>query len=173
MVDGNIATIADQVHALRTPVFPGGSGLFQLNNAPCHIVHIEHDEEFRVLLWPTNSPNSISWASVGCAGPNSLTPSRSLQDSRDLLLMSSYQNPYYTYRGGFVKSMVWNIITKLYVSETTTCLKWSNCQNPKVMISWNAKLVLVMIHPVVCISHQSSHTKFWLSWTLTQCKFFF
>jgi len=32
--------IADQVHPFMAMVFPDGSGLFQQNNAPCHIAHI-------------------------------------------------------------------------------------------------------------------------------------
>ena len=50
--------IAEQVHPFRAMVFPDASGLFQEDNAPCHIAHIvqewfeEHDEVFTVLPWP-------------------------------------------------------------------------------------------------------------------------
>jgi len=44
-------------------VFPGGSGLFRQDKAPCHTTNIvqewfeEHDEVFKVLPWPPNSPD--------------------------------------------------------------------------------------------------------------------
>jgi len=50
-------------YSFMTMVFPGGSGLFQQGNAPCHTAHVvqewfeEHDEEFKVLSWPPISPD--------------------------------------------------------------------------------------------------------------------
>jgi len=44
-------------------VFPGGFGLFQQDNAPCHTAHIvrewfeEHDKELKVLSWPPKCPD--------------------------------------------------------------------------------------------------------------------
>jgi len=44
-------------------MFPVESGLFQQDKALCHTAHIvqewfeEHDEEFKVLAWPPNSPD--------------------------------------------------------------------------------------------------------------------
>ncbi|CAM4712222.1 unnamed protein product [Leuciscus chuanchicus] len=51
------------VHPFMTVVFPGGSGLYQQDNAPCHTAHIvqewleEHGAEFKMLPWPPNSPD--------------------------------------------------------------------------------------------------------------------
>lgn len=53
--------VTDHVHPFITMLFPGGTGLFQKNNAHCHMVNIvqewfkKHDEEFKVLPWPPNS----------------------------------------------------------------------------------------------------------------------
>jgi len=55
--------VADQVYPFMTMVFPGGSALFQQDNAPGRTAHIvqecfeEHDEEFKVLPWTPNSPD--------------------------------------------------------------------------------------------------------------------
>uniref|UniRef100_A0A673GED7 Tc1-like transposase DDE domain-containing protein n=1 Tax=Sinocyclocheilus rhinocerous TaxID=307959 RepID=A0A673GED7_9TELE len=44
-------------------VFPDGSVLFQQDNARCHAAEMiqewfeKHDEEFKVLPWPPNSPD--------------------------------------------------------------------------------------------------------------------
>jgi len=47
-------------HPFMTMMFPGGSGHFQYDNAPCHTAHIvqewfkEHDKEFKVFTWLPN-----------------------------------------------------------------------------------------------------------------------
>jgi len=54
-------------------VFPGGCGLFQQDNAPCHKAKMvqewfeEHNNEFEVLTWPQFPRSQSNQASVGCA----------------------------------------------------------------------------------------------------------
>jgi len=35
--------VKDQVHPFMTKVFPGGSGVFQQDNAPCQTAHVVHE----------------------------------------------------------------------------------------------------------------------------------
>jgi len=50
--------VADLVHPFLRMVFLGGSAIFQQENA--HYSHcsrmVEHDEKFKMLPWPPNSP---------------------------------------------------------------------------------------------------------------------
>ncbi|XP_051541380.1 voltage-gated hydrogen channel 1-like isoform X1 [Myxocyprinus asiaticus] len=95
-------------------VFPDGSGLFQQDNSPHHTAHIdqewfeEHDEEFKVLPWPPNSPdlNPIEhmWDVLDQQVQSMEAPPHKLQDLKDLLLMSWCQIPQDTFRG-LVESM--------------------------------------------------------------------
>uniref|UniRef100_A0AAY5KPB9 Tc1-like transposase DDE domain-containing protein n=1 Tax=Esox lucius TaxID=8010 RepID=A0AAY5KPB9_ESOLU len=106
--------VADQLHPFMAMVFPDGSGLFQQDNSPCHTAHIvrewfeEHDEEFKVLPWPPNSPdlNPIEhlWDVLDQQVRSTPAPPRNLQELKDLLLMSWCQIPQDTFRG-LVESM--------------------------------------------------------------------
>lgn len=68
---------AHQIHSSMAMVFLDGSG-FQQDNEPCHTVGIvqewfeEHDQEFKVLPWPLNSPDLNVNKHVRCAGKISL-----------------------------------------------------------------------------------------------------
>ncbi|GBO00022.1 hypothetical protein AVEN_41626-1 [Araneus ventricosus] len=58
-----LSIVADQVHPYVATVYPANDGLFQQDNATCHVSKIvpawfeEHDEEFQLLPWPPNSPD--------------------------------------------------------------------------------------------------------------------
>ena len=58
-----LSIVADHVHSFIETVFPGGCGLFQQDNAPCHKAKMvqewfeEHNNKFEVLTWPPNSPD--------------------------------------------------------------------------------------------------------------------
>lgn len=75
-------------------VLPDGSGLLQQDNTPCHTAKIvqgcfeEHDREFKVLTWPTNSLNlNRDWTSIGWPGPTNAIhggPTFNLQDLKNL-----------------------------------------------------------------------------------------
>ncbi|GBL78944.1 Transposable element Tc1 transposase [Araneus ventricosus] len=52
--------IADELHPYMVFVFPTGNGIFQQDNAPCHMTWIvwgwfeEHTDEFHLMSWPPN-----------------------------------------------------------------------------------------------------------------------
>ncbi|KAG5841041.1 hypothetical protein ANANG_G00195380 [Anguilla anguilla] len=106
--------VADQVHPFMATVFPGGSGLFQQGNAPCHTAKIvqewfeEHDKEFMVLPWPPNSPDLSPiehlWDVLEKQVRSMEAPPHNLQDLKDLLLTSWCQISEDTFRG-LVESM--------------------------------------------------------------------
>ncbi|KAK0143182.1 Transposable element Tcb2 transposase [Merluccius polli] len=58
-----LSIVADHVHPFMTTVYPSSDGYFQQDNAPCHKARIisdwflEHDNEFTVLKWPSQSPD--------------------------------------------------------------------------------------------------------------------
>ncbi len=66
--------VADHIHHFIAVVFLEDSALFQ-QSGPATLQKLfrneEHDNEFKVLLWAPNSPES-DWASIGCAGPTHL-----------------------------------------------------------------------------------------------------
>ncbi len=55
--------VADHVHPFMTTVYPSSDGYFQQDNASCHKAQIisdwfiEHDNEFTLLKWPSQSPD--------------------------------------------------------------------------------------------------------------------
>ena len=109
-----LSIVADHVHPFMETVFPGGCGLFQQDNAPCHKAKMvqewfeEHNNEFEVLTWPPNSPdlNPIEhlWDVLNKQVRSMEAPPRNLQDLKDLLLTSWCQIPQHTFRG-LVESM--------------------------------------------------------------------
>lgn len=85
-------------HSLMPMVFPDGSGFLQQDNAPCNTAKIvqkwfeEHDKDFKILTWPSISPNlntiQQEWDGVPtshlkglkvCASKNHSTPLEVLQ----------------------------------------------------------------------------------------------
>ncbi|MCI4382560.1 hypothetical protein PGIGA_G00016250 [Pangasianodon gigas] len=96
-------------------VFPNGSSLFQQDNVPCHTAKIvqewfeERDKEFKVLIWPPNSPdlNLIKhlWDVLDKQVRSMKAPPHNLQDLKGLLLTSWCQIPQHTFRG-LVESML-------------------------------------------------------------------
>lgn len=109
-----LSIVADHVHPFMETVFPDGTGLFQQDNAPCHKAKMvqewfeEHNNEFKVLTWPPNSPdlNPIEhlWDVLDKQVRSMEAPPRNLQDLKDLLLTSWCQIPQHTFRG-LVESM--------------------------------------------------------------------
>ena len=109
-----LSIVADHVHPFMETVFPGGSGLFQQDNVPCHKAKMvqewfeEHNNEFEVLTWPPNSPdlNPIQhlWDVLNKQVQSMEAPPRNLQVLKDLLLTSWCQIPQKTFRG-LVESM--------------------------------------------------------------------
>ena len=77
-------------------VFPDDSGLFQKDNTSCYTAHIvqewfeEHDDEFKVLPWPPNSPHLNPIKHLWDVLEHSPAPPRNLQD---LLLIYWCQIP--------------------------------------------------------------------------------
>ncbi len=59
-----LSIVADHVHPFMTTVYPSSDGYFQQDIAPCHKAQIisdwflEHDNEFTLLKWPPQSPDS-------------------------------------------------------------------------------------------------------------------
>ncbi|GFX12857.1 transposable element Tcb1 transposase [Trichonephila clavipes] len=57
------SVLADHVHPDMRIVFPQNDAIYQQDNAKCHTAGSvrawfeEHQDEFTVLPWPTNSPN--------------------------------------------------------------------------------------------------------------------
>ncbi|KAL1256382.1 hypothetical protein QQF64_011927, partial [Cirrhinus molitorella] len=55
--------LATFIEPFTETVLPGGCGLFQHDKAPCHKAKMvqgwfkEHNNEFEVLTWPSNSPD--------------------------------------------------------------------------------------------------------------------
>jgi len=104
-----LSIAADHVHPFMETAFPGGCGLFQQENAPCHKAKMvqewfeEHNNEFEVLTWPPNSPdlNQIEhlWDVLNKQVQSMEAPPRNLQDLKDLLLTSWCQIPQHTFRG--------------------------------------------------------------------------
>ncbi len=83
--DTYINIVADQVNPFMTTVFPGGSGVFRQDNAPCHTVQKgfeEHYEEIKVFPWLPNSkiPQISIHLSVWQWSPTFLSP-RSLMST--------------------------------------------------------------------------------------------
>ncbi len=58
-----LSIFADHVHPFMTTVYPSPDDYFQQDNAPCHKAQIildwfiEHDNEFTLLKWPSQSPD--------------------------------------------------------------------------------------------------------------------
>uniref|UniRef100_A0A8P4G4M8 Transposable element Tcb1 transposase n=1 Tax=Dicentrarchus labrax TaxID=13489 RepID=A0A8P4G4M8_DICLA len=106
--------VADHVHPFMETVFSDGSGLFQQDNAPCHKAEMvqewfeEHNNDFRVLTWPPNSPdlNPVEhlWDALDKQVRSMESPPHNLQDLKDLLQTSWCQIPQHTFRG-LVESM--------------------------------------------------------------------
>ena len=58
-----LSIVADHVHPFMATMYPSSNGYFQHDNAPCHKAKVvsnwfhEHDNEFNVLQWPSQSPD--------------------------------------------------------------------------------------------------------------------
>uniref|UniRef100_A0AAY5KZE1 Tc1-like transposase DDE domain-containing protein n=1 Tax=Esox lucius TaxID=8010 RepID=A0AAY5KZE1_ESOLU len=109
-----LSIVVDHVHPFKATIFPVGIGLFKQDNEPCHKAKMvqewfdEHNNEFKVLTWPPNSPdlNSIEhlWDVLEKQVQSMEAPPCKLQDLTDLLLTSCCPIPQHTFRG-LVESM--------------------------------------------------------------------
>ncbi|GBM02146.1 Transposable element Tcb2 transposase [Araneus ventricosus] len=93
-----LSIIADQVHPYMATVYPENDGMFQQDNATCHVSKIvlawfeEHDEEFQLLPWPPNSPDLNPCENLREHLDRHIrqkdTPPRNLHELRNALLFS-------------------------------------------------------------------------------------
>jgi len=85
--------VSGHVHPFMATMYPSSDGYFQQDNAPCHKAplisnwFLEHDNEFTVLKWPSQS--QLNRASLGCGGTGASCPgcaSTNLHQLQDAIL---------------------------------------------------------------------------------------
>ncbi|GBN02499.1 hypothetical protein AVEN_185898-1 [Araneus ventricosus] len=89
-------------------VYPANDGVFQQDNATCHVSKIVrawfegHDEEFQLLPWPPNSPDfnpcENLWEHLDRHIRQKDPPPRNLHELRDALLFSWSQMSVATFQ---------------------------------------------------------------------------
>lgn len=124
-----LSIVTEQVSNFMVLVFPDGSGLLQLDDAPCNCARPgqewceEHDKDFKVLPWPPKSPDlspiEALWDVLEAQVQSMEGPPGDLQDLKDLLLTSWCQIPEDTFRG-LVESMPQRVRAVLAAEEGHT-----------------------------------------------------
>lgn len=83
-------------------VFSYSSGLFQQDNASCHAVNMlqqwfeEHNQEFKVVTWPRNSPDLNPIISVGRARQTCLIHGDPMSQLMPQMCQSSFSSKWGT-----------------------------------------------------------------------------
>lgn len=118
--------VVEKAHNFMTMLFPDGSGLFQQDSASCHSGTIgqewfeEHNKEFQVLAWPSNSPDlspmEHMWGLLETQVQSMEATPHSLEELKETLLTFWCQLPEYTFRG-LVEYMPQRIRTVLAAEE--------------------------------------------------------
>ncbi|GBN03595.1 Transposable element Tcb2 transposase [Araneus ventricosus] len=103
-----LSIVADQVHPYMATMYPANDGVFQQDNATCHVSKIvrawfeEYDEGFQLLPWPPNSPDlnhcQNLWEHLDRHIRQKDPPPRNLHELRDDLLFSWSQMPVATFQ---------------------------------------------------------------------------